>query len=120
MQSPEITRFEWGTIEIDTGERFKDAKLYPGGARGWDWGETGTQHASGIQPADVEELLAQGADVIILSRGVNEALNIDPKTIRTLEDRGVLFHVLQTEEAVRRYNELRRSRRVGGLFHSTC
>jgi hypothetical protein len=37
-----------------------------------------------------------------------------------LKNRGVAAHVLQTEEAVRLYNELRLSKRVGGLFHSTC
>ena len=29
------------------------AKLYPGGARAWDWRETGTRHRPGIQPADI-------------------------------------------------------------------
>ena len=29
-------------------------------------------------------------------------------------------HVLQTEQAVRCYNELAEKEPVGGLFHSTC
>lgn len=71
--SPEITHRSWGRIEVDDGEqRFKDAKLYPGGAREWDWRETGTSHAPGIQIADVEELLEHGSKTVILSRGVHE------------------------------------------------
>ncbi len=119
--SPEITHRSWGRIEVNDGEqRFKDAKLYPGGAREWDWGETGTSHAPGIQIADVEELLAHGSETVILSRGVHERLQVQEDTLDYLDEQGVDTHVLQTEKAVERYNQLRKDRKVGGLFHSTC
>lgn len=118
--APRITGFSWGRLEIDDDRSFKDAKLFPGGAREWNWRETGTAHDPGIQPADVEELLEHGADVVVLSKGVMERLRICPETLEMLKNRGVAAHVLQTEEAVRLYNELQRKRRVGGLFHSTC
>ena len=117
--SPRITHLSWGRLEVD-GQRFKDAKLYPGGVREWDWRETGTQHVPGIQPDDVTELLDHGADVIVLSKGVWERLQVCPETLAMLEDKGVTVEVLQTEAAVERYNALRTSRRVAGLFHSTC
>ena len=120
--SPRITHISWGCLEVEgRAQPFKDAKLYPGGARAWDWNETGTSHTPGIQPADVEELLEHGAEVIILSRGMNERLQVQADTLRMLEDRGVEAHVLQTEAAAERYNELQAADRpVGGLFHSTC
>ncbi len=117
--SPRITHLSWGRLEAD-GQRFKDAKLYPGGAREWDWRETGTQHVPGIQPDDVTELLDHGADVVVLSKGVWERLQVCPETLAMLEEKGVTVEVLQTEAAVERYNALRTSRRVAGLFHSTC
>src|SRR5690606_40772234 len=49
--SPRISRLSWGQIEVAGHGAFKDAKLYPGGAREWDWSETGTRHVPGIQPA---------------------------------------------------------------------
>lgn len=120
-RSPRITRLEWGRMEVEGASSvYKDAKLYPGGSREWDWNETGTRHRPGIQPADVQELLDQGARVVVLTKGVHERLQVCPETLDLLEDRGVETHVLQTEEAVRVYNELRESRLVGGLFHSTC
>lgn len=118
--SPRITGFSWGRLDVDGDRSFKDAKLFPGGAREWNWRETGTAHDPGIQPADVEELLEHGADVVVLSKGVMERLRICPETLEMLKNRGVAAHVLQTEEAVRQYNELQRRHRVGGLFHSTC
>jgi hypothetical protein len=88
-------------------------------ARQRRWHETGTAHEPGIQPADVKELLEHGADVVVLSKGVMDRLQICPETLETLTSR-VVAHVLQTEVAVRLYNELRRMQRVEGLFHSTC
>lgn len=120
--SPRITHISWGCLEIEGREQpFKDAKLYPGGARAWDWNETGTSHTPGIQPADVDELLDHGAEVVVLSRGMNERLKVKPETLQMLGDRGIESHVLETTEAVRRYNDLLDADEpVGGLFHSTC
>ena len=124
--SPRVTGLSWGRLEVEdpvgSGEprRFKDAKLWPGGARVWDWRETGTGHVPGIQPADVEELLGHGATVVVLSRGMLGRLGVMPETLRLLESRGVRSEVAQTEEAVRLYNQLRERERVAALFHTTC
>lgn len=122
LKSPRITHISWGCLEIEgRSQPFKDAKLYPGGARAWDWNETGTSHSPGIQPADVEELLDHGASVVVLSRGMNKRLQVKSETLRQLEEAGVEAHVLPTKEAVERYNALQDAdEAVGGLFHSTC
>jgi hypothetical protein len=119
-QSPRISRLSWGHIEVDDGLSFKDAKIFPGGAREWDWAETGTHHVPGIQPADVQELIDRGAKTVVLSRGVWKRLKVCPETLELLARRGIVVEVLQTEEAVERFNELRERGPVGGLFHSTC
>ncbi len=118
--SPCITHFSWGRLEVEGRQSFKDAKLFPGGAREWDWGETGTAHAPGILPADVEELLEHDSMVVILSKGLHERLQVCPETLHMLKNKGISTHILQTEEAVRLYNKLRIKENVGGLFHSTC
>jgi hypothetical protein len=119
VDSPRVTDLAWGRLEVE-GSTFKDAKLFPGGARAWDWNETGTNHEPGIQPADVEELLERGATTVVLSKGFHERLGVTPETLRMLEERGVAAHVRQTEEAIRLYNELRKTEKVGALIHSTC
>lgn len=119
-KSPRITRLSWGRLEVDGTRSFKDAKLYPGGAREWDWRETGTAHTPGIQPADVKELVERGARTVVLSKGVWQRLQVCPETLRLLEEEGITAYVLQTEEAVELYNRLRDEGPVGGLFHSTC
>ena len=120
MRSPKITAIEWGRMEVEGLAPGKDFKLYPGGGREWDWSETGLRHSPGIQPADVEELLANGATTVVLSRGMRLQLQVGPDTLRFLEERGATVHVAETGAAVRIYNELAAAEPVGGLFHSTC
>jgi hypothetical protein len=119
-KSPEIASLSWGRIEMKDGRVFKDAKLFPGGAREWDWRETGTAHSPGIGPQDVAELLQHDAQIVVLSQGMFGRLRICPETVDTLEERGVVTHVMRTKEAVKLYNELCRTTRVGALLHSTC
>lgn len=119
-RSPRITGVEWGRIQTDDGRVYKDAKLWPGGGREWNWGETGTHHRPGVQPADADELVRNGADEVVLSRGMYEALGVPEETIDAIRRQGARVHVAETREAVELYNELVRTSRVAGLFHSTC
>lgn len=119
-KSPKIEEQSWGTVRTGDGHSYKDAKLWPGGSRTWNWNETGTDHKPGIQPADVEELIENGAEEVVLSKGVYERLQVQDETKRYLEERDIPYHILQTEEAVKTYNKLAEELPVGALIHSTC
>ncbi len=119
--SPRIEHVEWALIRVERLGDGRDLKLWPGGGREWDWGETNTHHVPGIQVADVEELLHYGAQIIVLSRGMELVLRTCPETLKHLEELNCVVHVLETRKAVEIYNELVADRApVGGLFHSTC
>jgi hypothetical protein len=118
--SPRIVHLSWGRIEVEGFRPFKDAKIFTGGAREWDWRETGTRHVPGIQPADIDELIAHGAKAVVLTRGIWKRLQVCPETLKALAEAGIETEVLQTEAAVKRFNELRDILPTAGLFHSTC
>jgi len=119
-----ITDLSWGEIEVTLKGKtnhFRDCKLWPGGAKEWDWNETGTQHSPGIQVADLEDVLRKDVDVLILSRGQNKRLQVKKETEEYLRERDVDYHVAETREAVKLFNQLaKKGKRVGGLFHTTC
>ena len=119
-----ITHVSWGRMEVAANGcvyRFKDCKVWPGGAKTWDWNTTDTRHQPGTQPADIEEILDQGVDVMILSLGMQLMLHTCPETDEILRSRGIEYHIEETTQAVEIFNELtRRGRRAGGIFHSTC
>ena len=120
----EITEIRWGHIQLrHEGQLqvFKDCKVWPSGAKAWDWALTGTRHRPGIQPADLEELLAHDIEVMILSRGMELVLQTCPDTFSALTAAGIEYRHEETAAGVAVFNELTRAgRRVAGLFHSTC
>src|ERR687896_331684 len=120
-RSPQVRSHGWGFVEVDGLGRLRDAKLWPGGGRGWDWNETGTHHRPGIQPADVAELLEHGADVVVLSRGRELRLETTSETLSLLAARQVELVRDETGAAIAEYNRLAAAgHRVGALLHSTC
>jgi hypothetical protein len=119
--SPSVIDDGWGFVEVERLGRLRDAKLWPGGGRAWDWNETGTDHQPGILPADVAELLDHEPDLVILSSGRTGRLRTSPDTLALLETRGVSVVREQTDAAMATYNRLAaEGRRVAGLFHTTC
>ncbi|KAM7226636.1 hypothetical protein CapIbe_022781 [Capra ibex] len=122
MSSPEIASLSWGQMKVQGSTKiYKDCKVWPGGSRDWDWRETGTEHSPGVQPADVEEVVEKGVQILVIGRGMSEALKVPPSTVEYLKKKGIDVRVLQTEKAVKEYNALAtQGIRVGGVFHSTC
>lgn len=120
VRSPRIVSLTWGRLETDNGHIYSDAILYPGGGTHWDWELTGTRHVPGIQVSDIEEMLHHGAKVVVLSLGHYKRLKVSPQTLQVLEQHGVDVHILQTDEAMKVYNQLAETEMVGGVFHTTC
>ncbi|MEU7751280.1 Mth938-like domain-containing protein [Micromonospora sp. NPDC049171] len=120
-RSPLVLSISWGRMDVEDLGVGKDFTLYPGGGHPWDWSETGTRHSPGVQPDDIQELLSRGAKTVVLSRGMQLRLQVDPRTLTLLKERGVTVHVAETTEAVQIYNVLATAgAAVAGLFHSTC
>ena len=117
-----MAALEWGVLEVEGGATpYKDAKLWPGGSREWDWSETGTRHVPGVQLADVEEVLEHGARSVVIGRGMHGKLEVPPETKAALAERGIELHAAPTREAVETYHRLRdEAPEVGALIHTTC
>src|SRR5207245_10638687 len=68
-RSPRINHVSWGRLEVEgRAEPYKDAKLFPGGSREWNWRETGRNHVRGIEQADVKDTLPKVAHIIVQQR----------------------------------------------------
>ncbi len=119
-ESPKINSIKWGSVKTSDGNIYKDAKLFPGGSREWDWNETDTHHNPGIQKADVKELVTNGAKVVVLSKGFHKRLGVCEETTDFLNEKGITFYILDTENAVEKYNNAREKKAAGALIHSTC
>lgn len=120
-RAPLIEACSWGKIEVRGLGTFKDVKLWPGGGREWDWNETGTRHAPGVQVGDARELIDHGARRIVLGVGMTGALGVSDETRRHLEEAGVTWEAGPTDRVVSVYNRLAEAgEAVGALLHTTC
>ena len=119
-----ISHISWGTIEITVNTetfKFKDCKIWPGKAKEWDWRLTKTRHTPGIPPQDIDEILNEGVEIIILSKGMECMLNTCPETEQLLQSKNIEYYKAETTIAVNLFNEFSaRGKNVGGIFHSTC
>jgi hypothetical protein len=108
-------------MNVDGLGQGRDFKLWPSGGREWDWRETGMHHSPGISPDELDEVVENGAEVVVLSRGMLKRLEVTAEAISWLENRGLSYHIEPTKKAVKTYNRLAgEGVLVGGLFHSTC
>ncbi|KER31186.1 hypothetical protein T265_02511 [Opisthorchis viverrini] len=131
--SPRIINMSWGSITVESTENgkinsnetvtYRDAKLWPGGSRAWDWAETGTGHMGGIQPTDVDELIAYNPDTVVLTRGVLYVLQVPESTQAYVREKlpGVELIVENSRSALTTYNaKVEQGKRVAALIHTTC
>ena len=68
---------------------------------------------------DLDDVLDELPERLIVGNGAHGRLEPHPAVIDELRGRGVEVEVLQTDEAVRRYNESDRERTAAAL-HLTC
>ena len=121
LKSPKIEQISWGKMRVERIGEGKDFKLWPGGGEAWDWRETNTHHQPGILPADVEDLINKGSEVLVLSRGMLKMLHTSPAALALIKAKQIAVHIEPTKNAVKIYNQLaEKGIAVGGLFHSTC
>ncbi|VDP76644.1 unnamed protein product [Echinostoma caproni] len=132
--SPIVKKMQWGSIVVERLDEngvvvpnaevsYRDAKLWPGGSRAWDWRETGTGHFPGIQTADVEELLTYNPETVVLSQGVLHVLQVPQATVDYIHKKCPNVEVLvrPSKKAFELYNELAsKGVRVAALIHTTC
>ncbi|XP_077983695.1 mth938 domain-containing protein-like [Glandiceps talaboti] len=117
-----ISSFSWGSTTLGDGSSYKDFKIWPGGSRIWDWGETGTHHSPGVQIEDVQEIIEKDINVLVIGNGIQTRLEVPQETLDYVKRKDVEAIVMQSEKAVEKYNNLVQTaeNRVGGIFHSTC
>lgn len=56
------------------------------------------QHYPGVQPADLEEVLSKGIDVLVIGRGMNEAMQVKVMTSHHLIADSLVSRILAIDQ----------------------
>jgi hypothetical protein len=113
-----IEDYSFGRIVVDGREHSRDLIVLPDRVVGNWWRRDG--HSLVIE--DLDDVLDELPAHLVVGCGAHGRLHPHPSVIEALRDRGVEVEALPTEEAVRRYEELRLRDRAGAAaaLHLTC
>ncbi len=100
---------------VDGTEHTRDVIILPARVVGNWWRKDG--HSLVLD--DLGDVLDDLPGHLVLGRGAHGRLHPDPATIEELERRGVTVEVLDTADAVERYEQLNPSE-VAAALHLTC
>lgn len=112
-----IESYSFGNIVINGHTYTSDIIIFPDGRiqDSW-WRKAG--HSLSI--SDVTELVNAKPKVIIAGTGASGLMSPDMKLEGVLSQKGIEFRAVPTAQAVRLYNEMSKTKRVGACFHLTC
>jgi hypothetical protein len=112
---PRLEDYSFGRVVADGEEQTCDLIVLPGRVVPNWWRKDG--HSLAID--DLRDVLDELPPRLVLGCGAHGRLRPDPAVIEELRRRGVEVEVLETGDAVRRYNELD-ERRTAAALHLTC
>jgi hypothetical protein len=112
---PAIEGYRFGRVTVDGREETRDVIVLPERVvRGW-WRKEG----HGLVLEDLEEVLDELPERLLVGTGAHGQLRPDPRTLETLQARGIEVEVLPTADAVQRYAQLD-PRNTAAALHLTC
>ncbi len=112
-----IESYAFGNIVIDGRRYTSDLIIYPDGkiVDGW-WRKSG--HL--MTAADIAALIDAGPEVIVVGTGASGMLKPERGIENILATKGIKMVAAPCSQAINRFNELSRSKKVGACFHLTC
>ncbi|HHF98569.1 MAG TPA: hypothetical protein ENL39_03665 [Candidatus Aerophobetes bacterium] len=73
-----------------------------------------------LRESDIFEVFIEKPDVLVVGTGYYGYMKIDEELVKKLKDERIELVYDKTGEAVKKYNELIKNKRVVGVFHLTC
>jgi len=116
-----IDSVKFGEITVEGRKYFHDIVIYPSGKverrkKEISKRKHGTSHK--FDPEELREYLKEDFDVLIVGTGIYGALKLLPDAREIVRDKKLIEK--PTPEAIRLFNELRKDKKVLGVFHITC
>lgn len=110
-----IESYEFGKIVID-GKVYKSDLIILGDKiiENW-WREEG--HF--LQITDLIEIFNFKPEVLIIGTGASGFMRISDDLLKKLQNEKIEYHILKTNEAVKKFNEIKNKKKAGA-FHLTC
>lgn len=117
-----IEKYDFGLLRVDGKEYRHDVIIYLAGTGGerrvdasW-WRKEGHR----LDKADLNEVVKAKPEVLVVGTGYHGCMKVPKETMEFLKNVGIELYAEPTQEACRKYNELKDIRKVVAALHLTC
>lgn len=114
-KGPAITSYSFGRMTINGRNYTCEVQIFPNG----DVREWTLQDPHYIVPADIEEIVNSGIEMLIIGTGDVGNAGVPEETHRFLESKNIKVRELNTHEAVELFNSSPKDK-LGAVFHLNC
>lgn len=126
LRSALIEKYDFGVLRFEAKEYRRDVIIYPEGS-----GSTGgaatrvdaswwRKEGHRLDKADLEAVVRAKPEVLVVGTGYHGCMEVPKETMEFLRSVGIELIAEQTEQACRKYNELKDVRKVVAALHLTC
>ena len=129
-----IVENKWGYVKLNVqGQVFEYGKPHTNRAdiiltnnyiELWNWKDEKTfcdTHSPGISKKLIYHMYKLGCNEIIISKGYHNVLETQEDVLQYVEELGMTYHHLNTQDAIIKWNELTtKNKSLGLILHSTC
>jgi hypothetical protein len=114
-----LENYRFGHVESDN-KSFENDLIVMG-----DWVHDNWWRNDGhrLVPEDLENLMPKNPAKLVIGQGSSSRMKLTKRVKDFLEEKGVDYEALPTDQAIKRYNELAEKEgrdQVAGAFHLTC
>jgi hypothetical protein len=112
-----LKNYRFGHVESDSQQFENDLIVMDDWVHDNWWRNDGHR----LVPDDLQDLMPKNPSKLIIGQGSSGRMRLTSKVKNFLEENGVDYEAMTTDEAIDRYNELTdEGENVAGAFHLTC
>lgn len=117
-----IEKYNFGALKVAGKEYRSDVIIYPGGSRGGERVDASWWRKEGhrLDKTDLDDVTKAKPEVLVVGTGYYGCMKVPQETVAFVKNLGIELHIAPTEEACRKYNELKDVRAVVAALHLTC
>lgn len=112
-----IDKFSFGTIIINGKTYSSDLIICPDGRIKDQWWR---KNGHRLSPADIESLIQTKPEVIVAGMGSPGLMKPEPELKQLLQKNNIALIAEPNDKAIKSFNALLESKKVGACFHLTC
>jgi hypothetical protein len=110
-------KYSFGELEWQGETYRRDVLIFPDGEVLSPWRR---EHGHHLELGDLLEIVQAHPQVLIIGTGANGVMKVSSEVLDALAAQGIDAEVMPTDQAVKRFHDLRKEKKAAAALHLTC